>query len=583
MTPSTQKSERIHRGRSNRTRPADALLAALAVVVGLSITLAVYWTLARIEAQLKQQMSHSLQTVVATTREGVGIWVDSIEERISVIGRRSEVIIDVQAQLRTEHEHLLGTRSLRDLQRFMSPVFAGYKYDFSVVAPDWIQIASQNDNDVGKKLAGNIDRWPIESALKGQTGVGLSYFAGVNPSVTVAAPIRDSTNQILAALVFYLDPKQDLNVLTHVGRIGNTGETYIFDRNGHILTTSRFQTDRTLYVQDPSSGSDISTPLTKMAQGALSGNSGVDVEGYPDYRGIYVFGAWDWDPTLNVGIATEIDRSEALTPYRSIRALTLLMLAAIGGTFAVLLAGIKHRNRILSSNYAFQEAIKARQETLAVVSHDLRAPLNNVLLCSNMISNTNLDPNLSRLTGMIDRSSRQMEKLISDLQDVSEMEMGRLTIEKKQFEIPSLLESIRDTFAQAARSKSIELEIAHPDKIPRLNADPDRIIQVLSNLVGNALKFTPNGGKIAVRVSVFPREVRFEVQDTGPGISEESLSRVFERFWKTKSSGKRGRGLGLYIAKMIVERHGGVIWVESDGQSGSTFFFTIPLEENLES
>ena len=116
----------------------------------------------------------------------------------------------------------------------------------------------------------------------------------------------------------------------------------------------------------------------------------MDVEGYLDYRGIYVFGAWDWDPVLSVGIATEIDRSEALAPYRSIRALTLLMLAAIGGTFAVLLAGIKHRNRILSSNYAFQQAIKARQETLAVVSHDLRAPLNNVLLCSSMISNTNL-------------------------------------------------------------------------------------------------------------------------------------------------------------------------------------------------
>jgi signal transduction histidine kinase len=580
--PSSPNSERTSLGRSNGKRPANALLAALTVLVGLSITLAVYWTLARIEAQLKQQMSHSLQTVVATTREGVGIWVDSLKERISIMARRSEVTSDVQAQLNTAHEHLRGTQPLRDLQRFMSPIFAGYKYGFSVVAPDMIQIASQNDNDVGKRLPRNMDQWPIQSALKGQTGVGLSLFAG-NPSLMVAAPIRDSTNQILAVLVFYLDPKQDLNVLTHVGRIGNTGETYIFDRTGNMLTTSRFQTDRTLYNRNESSGSDIRAPLTKMAESALSGNSGVDVEGYPDYRGIYVFGAWDWDRVLNVGIATEIDRSEALIPYRSIRALTLLMLAAIGGTFAVLLAGIKRRNRILSSNYAFQESIKARQETLAVVSHDLRAPLNNVLLCSNMISNTNLDPNLSRLTGMIDRSSRQMEKLISDLQDVSEMEMGRLTIEKKQFEIPDLLESIRDTFAQAARSKSIELEIAHPDKIPSLNADPDRVIQVLSNLVGNALKFTANGGKIAVRVSVCPREVRFEVQDTGPGIAEGSLSRVFEQFWKTKSSGKRGRGPGLYIAKMIVERHGGKIWVESDGQSGSTFFFTIPLEENLES
>src|SRR5262249_47300397 len=182
MMPSTQKSERIHRGRFNRNRPADALLAALAVLVGLSITLAVYWTLARIEAQLKQQMSHSLQTVVATTREGVGIWVDSVKERISIMARRSEVTSDVQAQLTTDHEHLRSTQPLRDLQRFMSPIFAGYKYGFSVVAPDMIQIASQNDNDVGKKLPRNIDQWPIQSALKGQTGVGLSLFAG-NPAL----------------------------------------------------------------------------------------------------------------------------------------------------------------------------------------------------------------------------------------------------------------------------------------------------------------------------------------------------------------------------------------------------------------
>jgi signal transduction histidine kinase len=167
-----------------------------------------------------------------------------------------------------------------------------------------------------------------------------------------------------------------------------------------------------------------------MAESAMSGKAGLDVEGYPDYRGIDVFGAWAWDPVLKVGIATEIDRFEALTPYRSIRTLTLMMLLLIAGVFAVLLVVIRHRNHVLASNYAFQEALKARQETLAVVSHDLRAPLSNVILCSKMIANDECNTNdVGRFAGVINRSSRQMEKLITDLLDVSEMEMGRLEVE----------------------------------------------------------------------------------------------------------------------------------------------------------
>jgi signal transduction histidine kinase len=106
------------------------------------------------------------------------------------------------------------------------------------------------------------------------------------------------------------------------------------------------------------------------------------------------------------------------------------------------------------------------------------------------------------------------------------------------------------------------------------------MIQVLSNLVGNTLKFTPRGGSVSVRVTKLPREVRFEVQDTGPGILPEAQPHVFEQFWKTKSSGKRGRGLGLYIAKMIVEAHRGRIWVKSNGHTGSTFFVALPCGAN---
>jgi signal transduction histidine kinase len=142
--------------------------------------------------------------------------------------------------------------------------------------------------------------------------------------------------------------------------------------------------------------------------------------------------------------------------------------------------------------------------------------------------------------------------------------------------VAPILQSVGETFLEQARSKSIELEIDYPKQPLLLNADPDRIFQVLSNLVSNALKFAPKDGKVSVDASAGPQEVCFAVRDTGPGIPVEARPHVFEKFWKTRNSGKPARGLGLYIAKMIVELHNGRIWVESDGRTGSAFLFTVP-------
>jgi signal transduction histidine kinase len=265
-----------------------------------------------------------------------------------------------------------------------------------------------------------------------------------------------------------------------------------------------------------------------------------------------------------------------LAPYRSIRTMTLLMLSLVVMSLLALLAAIIQRGRVLASNYGFREAVKARQDTLAIVSHDLRAPLNNVLLCANMISSQTDALQLDRLTSIIKRSTGQMNKLITDLLDVSEMERGRLSIERAPCLIPTLLDAVIDTFAEEAKSKHIELVASSPPSAPIIDVDPHRIVQVLSNLVGNALKFTPAKGRVSVDVVVLPREVRFEIRDTGPGIPERELPFVFEQFWRAKASKKGGKGLGLYIAKMIVERHGGRIWAESRKGLGSAFFFTIP-------
>jgi signal transduction histidine kinase len=133
--------------------------------------------------------------------------------------------------------------------------------------------------------------------------------------------------------------------------------------------------------------------------------------------------------------------------------------------------------------------------------------------------------------------------------------------------------------AAAAKGISLDSDVARDSLLARF--DHERILQVLANLLSNAIKFTPEGGRISIRVEPAQEEVRFSVTDTGPGITEESLGRIFERFWQVRASDKRGLGLGLYISKCIVEAHGGRIWAESKPGAGSSFFFTLPGAPDL--
>ncbi len=131
-----------------------------------------------------------------------------------------------------------------------------------------------------------------------------------------------------------------------------------------------------------------------------------------------------------------------------------------------------------------------------------------------------------------------------------------------------------------AEAKPLDLELVFAENLPRILADAGRVVQVVSNVVGNAVKFTPSGGRIRVRVTGQPGEVLIEVSDTGPGIPSDQLPLVFDRFWQARRTGRVGIGLGLAIAKGIVDSHGGQIGVESEEGKGSRFFFTFPRAEN---
>ena len=223
-------------------------------------------------------------------------------------------------------------------------------------------------------------------------------------------------------------------------------------------------------------------------------------------------------------------------------------------------------------------ASRARDEMVTVVSHDLRNPLNVITMSLALVRREQLGPNLQRVVDRVERSANQMLRLINDLLDVARIENGTLAVELKAQPIETVLSAAVDLMRPLATDRSITLATQVSSNVPLVLCDRDRIVQVLSNLVGNAIKFTPSGGHIEVVVEAVADGVRVAVRDTGTGIAREQLEHVFDRFWQAKRVDRQGAGLGLAIAKAIVEAHNGTIGVESELGRGTCFHFVIPTE-----
>ena len=224
-----------------------------------------------------------------------------------------------------------------------------------------------------------------------------------------------------------------------------------------------------------------------------------------------------------------------------------------------------------------EAAIRTREEVLAIVSHDLRNPLNTIAMGATALKETpGQDP--SRYVDMIQRAIQRMNRLIEDLMDVVKLEGGqRLSLAPVTVELPPLLGEICESFQAQAQPRNQTVTCDCDPAVPQILADRDRVLQVLSNLLGNALKFTPEGGRVGVQARRVEVEVWVSVQDSGPGIAPDDIPRLFDPYWQARRTARLGAGLGLTISKGIVEAHGGRIWVESRPGAGTTFTFALPI------
>ncbi len=226
------------------------------------------------------------------------------------------------------------------------------------------------------------------------------------------------------------------------------------------------------------------------------------------------------------------------------------------------------------------QATEAREEILAVVSHELRNPLAAIVAMVETLLHWLPDDawrarERTQLESLL-QTTGQMTRLVQDLLDVTRIEGGHFSVRAGPEDAGELIHETAELLRPLAERAGVRLESLPAAELPAVFADRQRVVQVIGNLVGNAVRLTPAGGSVLVAAETRGGELWFRVTDTGPGISPEHLPHLFERFWRPRRAGGLGAGLGLAISRGIVEAHGGRIWAESGGAGGSTFYFTLP-------
>lgn len=240
----------------------------------------------------------------------------------------------------------------------------------------------------------------------------------------------------------------------------------------------------------------------------------------------------------------------------------------------------EHLRKADEANLALVEAerlTRSRIDILNSVSHDLRDPLGSILLALGPIEAYASDERAIKAVAIVRRQAARMRRLLDDLLDVARIDGGNLTIGREAVNVPALLGEIAEDFAVQAEAAGVSISVDAPAGYPAVAGDGGRLLQALSNLVSNALKFTPRGGRIRLAAAREADTLRVQVVDSGCGIDPSQLSKIFDPFWQADARDARGAGLGLHIVRGIVRAHGGKIGVRSALGAGTTFEIELPI------
>jgi signal transduction histidine kinase len=437
----------------------------------------------------------------------------------------------------------------------------------------------------GKLAAGFV---LIVLTLSVATGVNLRRFATLSERVEsstakrlegllLAERTRAAMDQSVAASRGYL-LAGDADLFRRMRRAQSTVDEVLDQLAGRMRSTTGVGLIRQLREVNSSYKTVLSALVTRKTQGAGSQavTDGFEQDLVPSQRQL--------DRLLDQLVEREERRFQAaqqgLVRERSSALRGAVVTLAIGVLLSCLLAVFlgRHLARLYRRERAAvgdaRRATQSREELLAVVAHDLRSPLGAIGLRAAALAKASSEAGTRHQAESIAANVSRMKDLLSSLLDAARVDSGQLTLNKAPCDVQSLLAEVLAVHGELAEARQIELD-SHVSRVPfSLYGDRPRILQVLHNLVSNAVRFSPSGGRVRIIAQRESAVIHFAVSDSGRGVPAEHLSHVFDRYWRSDSPGDSGIGLGLYIARNIVEAHGGRIWAENDG--GAVFHFTLP-------
>jgi signal transduction histidine kinase len=604
------------------------------------VVLSVIFGMKGIRAQTRSGLRDDLQTVLTATQNALDIWAKETEKRAILWANVKDTKKNVKDQIRilssvskrAAPSELLRSESHRRLFAQLNTTVKANDYLGYVIMDPQGRILSASHADLvgrnGRSLVGSTtgNQDAPEESPEEVMNLGMREAVFIppfrqngelipnHPVISVAlAPVLSNGNAI-AFLGFLIDPAENLTRTTQLGRLGNSGETYAFDQAGYLVTNSRFERlliqsgllmpgqSAILHVQVRNPEVNLvegnkarlpreRQPFTKMAKSALQHQKGVDLDGYRDYRGVQVVGAWLWDPILNLGLVTEIDVNEA---YRSYFITQRLIFAMLGFTILAAIAvgsGMWRRSRTLirtvesleKTRLMLQESVQARNEFISIAAHELRTPLTSLRLQINLIHKLTEDGSLCsypreklvRITGVSSTEIERFSKIIRNLLYASHVSDKESRLELQGFDLMKKIEDMRFQYAQQLERAGCVLTIRGPTSV-FVRWDRSQMEQVLINLLSNAIKYG-KGKPIEIDVRESDSTIDVSVTDHGLGIKKEDQDKVFNKFERVGAiNPEGGLGLGLYLVRKIIHQHNGTVTVRSAPGIGSTFTLKVP-------
>lgn len=578
------------------------LIVGIPVAIGALSGGAVYYY---IEQSMEERIVAQLESILVLKENQLNDFVEHSMEDIEGLAKDNIFI---------ESEKANEVDDYKNVQQFLKEklIYSKNFFEFFVLNTNGITYVSTDETQEGKI------RLNEAYFIEGKKGSYFQnfYFDEVlrEPAKMISTPIKDLKGNLIGVLAGRIDLNKVSDIMTERIGLGDTGETYLVNKFNLLVSKSRL-------VKGIEFKKIIHTDGVK---DCLQGNDGYH---YSNYRDDPVLGVHKWISGREVCLITEIGQAEALRPVDRVRDLIILTviglmvtIASIGSllarsisrpinkleeaardiskgeldteikiestdevgdlgkSFNVMVSQLKEqreRDRAISS---------MKSEFISIVAHQLRTPLSSLKWTFDLMKRGSLGSFTHDQEEYLDgcrKANQEMIDIVNDLLDATKIEEGRFLFDYKKVQVEDLIkEAIQDLEGEAVK-KQIEIIFKGLNGLaPFINADAEKLSIAMKNILENAIKYTFKGGKVYVSLEKDTESIIIKIRDTGVGIPKSQQQRIFEKFFRAENAlttETSGTGLGLYIAKNIIEKHGGKIWFTSEENTGTTFTFTIPI------